>query len=167
MDLKIREIVRMAIEAPYSKYKLKNYVIYIAICLGAAGWFAYDGYFSEKFIEEHTKNYGTEEAAPDGTLGFNQKSPFILAALAAGFAFRWFMVKNFKIVADEQNLVFGKRTIVLDSIEKIDKTYFAKKGYFTIFYKDEKQGQCQLKLSDRTYDNLNELLDHIIKKMTA
>ena len=156
----------MAIEAPYSSFKLKNYMIYIVVCIAAGGWLAYDGYFSEKFIEEHTQNYGTEEAVADSTLAFNQKSPFILAALAAGFAVRRFMVKDFKIVVDDEKLVFGKRTVVLDSIEKIDKTHFAKKGHFTLFYKDAAEGECQLKLSDRTYDNLNELLDHIVAKIS-
>jgi hypothetical protein len=156
----------MAIEAPYSSFKLKNYMIYFVVCIAAGGWLAYDGYFNEKFIEKYTENYGTEEAVPDSTLVFNQKSPFILAALAAGFAVRRFMVKDFKIIVDDEKLVFGKRTVVLDSIEKIDKTHFAKKGHFTLFYKDATEGECQLKLSDRTYDNLNELLEHIVAKIS-
>lgn len=156
----------MAIEAPYSSFKLKNYMIYIVVCIAAGAWFTYDGYFSEKFIKEHTQNYGTEEALADSTLAFNQKAPFVLAALAAGFAVRWFMVKDFKIIVDDEKLVFGKRTIVLDTIEKIDKTHFASKGHFTLFYKDPSEGECNLKLTDRTYDNLNEILDHIVAKIS-
>jgi hypothetical protein len=156
----------MAIEAPYSSFKLKNYLIYIVVCIAAGGWFAYDGYFNEKYIEENTQNYGTEEAVAESTLVFNQRAPFILAALAAGFAVRWFMVKGSKVVADDEKLVFGKRTIVLDSIEKIDKTHFKSKGHFTLFYKDASEGECQLKLSDRYYDKLPAILDHIVAKIS-
>ena len=52
----------MAVEARLSMYKRNNYMIGMAVLAGLALWFAYDGYFSEKFIEEHTLNYGTEEA---------------------------------------------------------------------------------------------------------
>jgi hypothetical protein len=156
----------MSIEAPYSSFKLKNYLIYAAICIAAGAWFTYDGYFNEGYIEMHTDNYGTEEAVADDTLVWNQRLPFVLAAAAVGFVVRWFMAKDFKIIADDEKLVFAKRTILLDSIEKIDKTYFASKGHFTLYYKDACQGECKIKLSDRTYDKLNELLDHIVAKIS-
>ncbi len=35
------------IEAPFSRYKLKNYLIVMWILLGAAAMFAYDGYLSQ------------------------------------------------------------------------------------------------------------------------
>ena len=158
----------MVVEAPYSKFKLKNYLLYIVMLVGFGGWMLYDGYFSEKFIEKHTKvNELTEQKQPDATLAFHQKGPFIMFALAAGFAVRWTMLKNFKIVADDEKIVFGKRTIDINSIEKVDKTHFASKGHFTIYYKDAAEGDCKLQLSDRKYDGLNEMLEHIVKKMTA
>lgn len=158
----------MAVEAPYSSFKLKNYIIYIIMLVGFGGWMIYDGYFKESFIQKHTNvNEITGESSPDATLVFHQKGPFMMFALAAGFAFRWFVLKNFKIVADEEKIVFGKRNILIDSIEKIDKTHFATKGHFTIHYKDANEGDCQLRLSDRKYDGLNEMLDHVVKKITS
>jgi hypothetical protein len=155
----------MALEAPYSKYKLQNYMIYVGILVLFSGWMVYDGYLNQKFIEKHTQTNEIGVEKPDVTLVFHKKAPFILIALAAGFAVRWFMVKDFKITADDEKVIFGKRTILIDTIEKIDKTHFASKGYFIIYYKDAKDGECTLKLSDRVYDKLNELLDHIAAKM--
>ena len=68
----------MAIEAPVSKYKKNNLRIFIILCIVAAVWFGYDGYFSKKFIEKHQDVQGN----PDSTLAFNRKSPpyFIGAA---------------------------------------------------------------------------------------
>lgn len=157
----------MAAEAPYSKYKLQNYLIYIAICVGMSVWFVYDGYFNQKFIEKHTKTDEIRGEYADKTLELHRKGPYYLVALAAGFAFRWALVRKFKIVADDEKLVFGKRTILLDKISKIDKTHFAAKGHFTIYYQDVKEGDCQLKLSNKTYDGLEGVLDHIVKKMTS
>ena len=37
----------MAIEAPMSKYRRTNFIIYIAVSLGVAVVFAYDGYLSK------------------------------------------------------------------------------------------------------------------------
>lgn len=157
----------MAVEAPYSKFKLQNLMIYMAICVGMSVWFVYDGYFNETFIEKHTKVDEVAGEYPDKTLVAHQKGPFILMAMAAGLAVRWAMVRKFKITSDDANVVFGSRTIKLDSIEKIDKTYFASKGHFTIFYKDAKEGECKLKLSNKVYDGLDVLLDHIVAKMTS
>ena len=72
----------MPIEAPISKYKKNNFYIYIAVCLIAAAWLAYDGYLNQKFIDKHTKENGN----PNITLIVNQKAPpfLIVAAIALG-----------------------------------------------------------------------------------
>lgn len=152
----------MAIEAPISRYKKNNLKIYIFVCIVFAVWFGYDGYFNEKFKAKHTDETGK----PDSTLVFNQKSPpFFLGAavLLAGYLFA---ITNRKITADENELLINhKQHIPYDSIEKIDKTYFDSKGFFIITYKNETGRQTDLKLSDRTYDNLGPVLDQLIAKI--
>jgi len=152
----------MAIEAPISKYKKNNLVIYIILCIVAGGWFAYDGYINKSFITKHTNDEGT----PDSTLVFNQKAPPFFAAAAVLFAMYLFVIKNKKLVADENELIFSpKERIPYDSIQKIEKTYFDKKGFFVVTYKDEHGKEINRKLSDRNYDNLAAILDHIVSKI--
>jgi len=153
----------MAIEAPLSRYKRNNILIYMAICLGLAGWFAYDGYLNQSFIGEHTN----EEGNPDGVLVFNQKSPpaFVVAALLLGGYL--YVIRQRKLVADENELIVaGKERIPYSEIEKIDKTYFADKGIFTIVYKQGNGGEAKLRLSDRQYDNLKPILELLVAKIT-
>jgi hypothetical protein len=153
----------MAIEAPLSKYKRNNVLIYIAVCLGLAGWFAYDGYVNQSFISEHT----TEEGNPDGILVFNQKSPpaFVVAALLLGGYL--YVIRQRKLVADDTELIVaGKERIPYSAIEKIDKTYFSDKGFFTIVYKRGDGGEAKLRLSDRQYDNLKPVLELLVAKIT-
>ncbi|GAJ14894.1 unnamed protein product, partial [marine sediment metagenome] len=140
---------------------LNSPLIYIVILIGFAGYCVYDGYFNEKFIEKHTK-----DGKPDSTLVFNQKAPPFLALGALWFGFCAFQSRSKKVVADENAISSGKKTITYDSIEKIDKTYFKSKGYFIITCKNEGEKQQQLKLSDRDYDNLQAILDHVISKIS-
>jgi hypothetical protein len=153
----------MAIEAPISKYRKTNLEIYIILCIVAAAWFAYDGYINKDFIAKHTDDKGT----PDSTLVFNQKSPPFFVAAAVLFCVHLFIVKNKKLVADENELIFSaKEKIPYDSIQKIDKTYFDKKGFFIITHKDEHGKEIDRKLSDRNYDNLAAVLDHLVAKIS-
>ncbi len=88
-----------------------------------------------------------------------------VAAVALGI-WLW-AIRNRKLIADETELIVsGKQRIPYDSMEKIDKTLFKEKGFFIITYKDEKSGEVGLKLSDRTYDNLAALLDHLVAKIS-
>ena len=164
---KVKDDVQMAIEAPLSKYSRNNVCIFIAVLLGLAVWFTYDGYFSEKFIEEHTLNYGTAEASPDGTLVFNQRAwPFLVggAVLCAAYLL---VIKNRKVVAGDTDLVInGKKSINYDSIERIDKTHFDNKGYFVITYKNQQDNEVDVKLCDRSYDNLGAILEELIAKIS-
>ena len=87
-----------------------------------------------------------------------------LAALL--FIVRFGILKNKKIVAGDTGLVTEKQTISYDSIEKIDKTHFDSKGYFIITYKNADDGESQLKISDKNYDNLGAVLDELITKIS-
>jgi hypothetical protein len=153
----------MPIEAPVSKYKKTNLLIYIIICIALAAWFAYDGYINQKFIDKHTD----ENGKPNSTLIFNQKSPPFFAAAAVLFGVYLFVIKNKKLVTDENELVFSaKDKIPYDSIQSINKTYFDKKGFFVITHKDQHGKEIHRKISDRNYDNLAAILDHLVAKIS-
>lgn len=155
----------MAIEAPLSKYKKQNLWIMIAVLLGLAGWFAYDGYISKDFQEEHTEINDAGEKVPDSSLVFNRQSPpFFLAGglLVAGY---YFLIKDRKVIAGEKSLVMPGAEIQYDSIEKINKTFFDKKGFFILTYKDGEK-EVDLKLSDRSYDNMPAILDELVKQIS-
>lgn len=153
----------MAIEAPISKFKKTNLQIYIFLCIAVAAWFAYDGYLNKKFIENNTEDNG----APNTTLIFNQKAPPFLFGAAVLFGTYLFVIKSRKLIADENELVFSdKEKIPYDSIEAINKTYFDKKGFFVITHKDEHGKEIDRKISDRKYDNLAAILDHLVAKIS-
>jgi hypothetical protein len=153
----------MAIEAPSSKYRRNNFIIGIAICVGLAIWFTYDGHYSEAFKARHTKDDGT----PDSTLVFNRKSPPYLIGAAVLLVGCLFIVRRNKVIADESELIINdKEKISYDSIQKIDKTDFDSKGYFIITYKDKGGGEVNRRISDRKYDNLAAILEHLVAKIT-
>ena len=152
----------MALEAPLSKYKKKTYIIWIVVCLVFSVWFVYDGYFNSKFIEKHTV-----EGQPDDTLAFNQKAPYFLVFAAAMLGGYLLIIRNRKVVADENTLIIDdKVNIHYDSIEKIDKTNFDSKGYFILTYKGPDGKETDHKISDRNYDNLRPILDHLVAKIS-
>ncbi len=153
----------MAIEASLSKHKRTNVIIYIVVCLALGAWCAYDGYFNEKWIEEHTDADGNAETY----LVVNRKAPpyFAVAALLWGIYLA--AIRNRRVTADEEALVINnKEAISYDSIEKIDKTHFKSKGFFVITYKDKAGGEVNRKISDRTYDNLAPVLDKVVAKIS-
>ena len=153
----------MAIEAPLSKYKRNNFKIYIVVCLVLAAWFAYDGYLNQGFIDKHTD----EQGVADTDLAINRVAPPFLAGAAVLLGGYFLAIKNRKLVADEDALVLaGNVKILYDAIEGIDKTHFEKKGFFTIIYKGANGTEMRRKLSDRQYDNLQVVLDHLVAKIT-
>jgi hypothetical protein len=152
----------MPIEAPLSKYKKNNFRIGIVVLVGLAIWFAYDGYFNEKFKAKHTDQNGV----PDSTLVFNRKAPPVLVGAAVVLGLYLFAIKDKKVIAGENSLITPNRQIAYDSIEKIDKTHFDSKGYFIITYKDYQGVDADLEISDRTYDNLSAVLDELIAKIS-
>ena len=153
----------MAIEAPISKYKKTNLKIYIIACVVLAIWCVYDAYFNEQF----KKKYIDDDGNPKGWLVVNQKAPPFLIGAAVFLGVYLFVIKNKKLVADEDELIFSaKEKIAYDSIQKIDKTYFDKKGFFIITYTGKGGNQVNRKISDRKYDNLAAILDHLVAKIS-
>jgi len=153
----------MAIEAPVSKFKKNNLKIYIAVCIGLAIWCTYDGYFNEEWIQEHTNADGT----PKAYLVFNQKAPYFFAGAGVLLGIYLSVIRNKKLIADENDLVISaKEKIAYDSIQKINKTHFDSKGYFIITYKSENGREVIRTISDKTYDNLQAILDHLVAKIS-
>jgi len=153
----------MAIEAAISRHKKTNLKIYIAFCLIVAAWCAYDGYFNQSWIEEHTDEQGN----PEPFLVFNKYALFIFGGLAIGFGIYLHALKDKKLIADEKGLIIGENEkISYDSILKIDKTYFNSKGYFIITYQDNSGKEINRKISDRQYDNLSAVLDELVAKIS-
>lgn len=150
----------MAIEAPLSSYKKKNILIVAAVLIGIGGWFAYDGYKNEDFINKHTL-----DGVADSTLNFNRKAPPFMIGAGILLGIYFVAIKGKKIVADESDLICGKVKVAYDAIEKINKTHFDKKGFFVITYSQDGQSK-ELKLSDRTYDNLGAVLDQVVSKIS-
>ncbi len=159
----------MAIEAPYSKYSKTSFKIGIVLFVAMAIIFAYDGYLSKyewslrrSFYEEHVK-----DGKPDFDMVFNQKSPLVFVALAAVTTVWFWARKNKKLLADENELIISdKERISYDSIQQIDKTYYEKKGFFVITYKDKGGKEVRRKLNDKTYDNLTAILEHLVAKIS-
>jgi hypothetical protein len=153
----------MAIEAPISRYKKTNIKICIAVCIGLVIWCIYDAHFNEEFIKKYTDNDGN----PTGWLIINKKAPPFLIGAAVLAGVYLFSLKNKKLIADENELIINnKKRISYDSIQQIDKTYFDKKGFFVIAYKDNGESEVRLKLSDRKYDNLTAILEHLVAKIS-
>ena len=146
----------MAIEAPLSKYRRNSFLIGIAVCVGLSLWCGYDGYLNKTFQETHPEWW-----VP------NRITPFVLLPAAAILAVWWQAIRGRKLVADENELIIaGKAKIAYETIERIDKTHFENRGFFTIVYKQPGGSEAKRKLSDRDYDNLPAILDHLIAKIT-
>jgi hypothetical protein len=153
----------MAVIAPYCQYKKTNFKIYIIILLAFALYFYYDGEYNQKFIAKHT-NLGK----PDSTLAFNRKSPPFFVAGAAIVAVWFIIIKDKKLVADDESLVFSARDkIPYSSIESINKTDYESKGLFVVEYKLPDGQKAQRQISSRAYDNLDPVLELLVSKMTG
>jgi hypothetical protein len=153
----------MALIAPLSKYKKKTFVIWMTVLIGFSAYCVYDGYFNENFKGKHTGRDGK----PNGTLVFNQKAPIYLVGVAVLMGAYLFVIRNRKVVAEENAIVIdGKINITYDSIQKIDKTDFDSKGHFTFTYQGPDGKEIDRKLSDKDYDNLQAILDHLVAKIS-
>ncbi len=153
----------MAIEAPVSKYRKNGLIIYIVVCLAASTWFAYDGYFNKKFKAEHTG----EDGKFDSTLVFNRKAPPFGVGITVLLAAYLFAIRGKKLIADENQLVVSdKEKISYDSIQQIEKTHFDSKGYFVVTYKNKSGNEIKCKISNRSYDNLAAVLEHLVGKIS-
>ena len=73
-----------------------------------------------------------------------------------------------KIIADDQQLILSeKEKISYRSIESINKTDYDSKGYFVVVYKDSTGQMLQKKISNRTFDNLDAVLQLLVSKITG
>jgi hypothetical protein len=141
----------------------------MGVCLLAAIIFAYDGYLSKyKWSMRYSfykKQVLDNDGKPTHTMIFNRKSPPFFLAGAVFFAVILYLIKDQKLIADENELIINnKKRIPYDSIQQIDKTYFEKKGFFVITFNDKKQ--ARIKLSNRNYDNLPAVLEHLVAKIS-
>ena len=152
----------MAIEASISSYKKSRLKMFIVACLVLAAWCVYDGYFNEKWIEEHTDIDGS----PKTYLVFNRRAPYYLVCGAVFLGIYLASIVGKKVVADEEGLTVDGKEIKYTSITKLDKTYFSSKGYFVLTYKTAEGGENVKKISDLKYDNLTPILDHIVSKIS-
>jgi len=153
----------MAVVATGSRHTQNtNYMIAVA-CILFAGWFVYDGWFNQKFKDEHT-----QDGKPDLTLRMNQiYIPIGCAVVAAFFVLGARRVKSQKITAGETGLELADgSTIAYDCIKQIDKRFFDKEGHFTLDYKQGDEVK-KMKLTDRTYDGLGILLDEVVRQTGA
>ena len=159
----------MAIEAPVSKFRKTNFKIYIGVCIAVAIIFAYDGYLSKykwsmrySFYKEQVID---NDGKPTPTMTFNRKAPPFFLAGAAIFGIFLYLIKDQKLIADENELAINsKKRIPYDSIQQIDKTYFEKKGFFIITYNDK--SRSRIKLNKRQYDNLDAVLELLVTKIS-
>ncbi len=152
----------MAVEAPLSKHKRNRLLIYIAVCIGLALYHVWDGYYNKKFIEKHTV-----DGVPNTTLSWNRKAPPYFVGAGAILGAYLFAIRKRRVVADENELIINdKEKISYDSIEKIDKTHFKKKGFFVITYEKANSGQVDRKISDKMYDKLAPVLDELVAKIS-
>lgn len=152
----------MTLEAPLSRYKKQNLLIAIAVLFGLAVWCVYDGHYNDGFIEKHTDEDGNAQ----GWLIVNRIAPPYLVGGGVLLTGYYFLVRNKKVAADETGLKANGKTIDYTAIEKINKTYFESKGFFIVGYKDAQGKSCEMKLSDRTYDNLKAVLEHLVAKIS-
>ena len=143
--------------ATYSRHKKQNLKIWMIVLIGCAIWFSYDGYVNKGFIEKHTK-----EGKADSTLNFNRKSPPVFLLGAAVFGAILYIRKDKKIQTDDKSIILANGTkICFETIERVDKTNFEKKGFFELAYKAGGKEEKQI-FSRYQYDNMEAVLDEVI-----
>jgi len=153
----------MAIEAPYSKYRRQNCLIFIIAFIVLSTWCVYDGYLNDEWIAEHTNEDGT----PQPYLTVNRQAPYVFVPLVILIGTFWYSVRDKKIVAEENELIISeKEKIPYDSIQKIDKTNYDSKGFFVITYKTGQGSEVDKKISYKSYDNLKPVLEHLVAKIS-
>ncbi len=95
------------------------------------------------------------------------KWPPVFFAAAGLIGLRLFFIRQRKIVAQESAIVIDKkRQISYDAIQQIDKTHFDKKGVFVVTYTDAGGKLRKQRFDDRKYDNMKEVLDHLIERIS-
>jgi len=152
----------MAIEAGVSSYRKNRLKMFMVACIVLAAWCVYDGYFNEKWIQEHT----ADDGSPKTYLVFNRKAPYFLVSGAVLLGVYLASILGKKVVADDEKLIVDGKEIKYDSIVSLDKTHFDSKGYFVLTYETGQGGQTSKKISDLKYDNLTQVLEHVVSKIS-
>jgi hypothetical protein len=153
----------MAVVAPLANYKKTNYKIWFLILFVAGAWFFYDGTYNEKFKNKHTN-----QGVADHTLVFHRKAPPYMIGAAFLIAIYAYSMRNKRIIADDDTLILSDvEEIPYKSIESINKTNYDSKGYFVISYKGKDGKLAEKKLSNRTWDNLDEVLELLVSKISG
>ncbi len=154
----------MATTAKGSTYTRNTSFIIALACLAFLAYCLYDGWVSENF----QKKYMNEDGSPSVNLQLNRYyMPIGCGAAALYFLINAVGLGSKKIVADDSGLtVNSSATIPYANLKKIDKSKFKSKGVLMIDYESGGVAK-QLKLSDRTYDNLGLLLDEIVAQTGA
>lgn len=162
----------MAVVAKGSKFSRTNTLIVIVICIGAGAYCMYDGWVSKTYQQKHMLdedgNPDLVNGKPDANLMFNRYyGPIGCGVIALYSLISLVRISRRGIVADDSGLAIdGGATIPYGSIEKIDKRYFDKDGYFFLEYGDGGATR-KVKLTDRKYDSLGQLLDEVVKRTGA
>ena len=152
----------MAIKAPGSRHSRTNWLIVAGLCSVMGLWFAYDGWLNKEYQEKETK-----DGKPTANLLFNQYAPFPLGLYALYGFFLASRVRSKKIILDEKGLcIENNDPIPIDNISYIDNRRFDKDGQFIIGYTNSGKSK-KIKITDRKYDNLAELLAELIKQTGA
>lgn len=159
----------MVLIAPLSRHTRNWWIMMIVAAVGLGFWLLYDGYYNQKFIEEHTLvDEATGEETPNTTLIFNRRLPpffFGAAVLMAGWVS---IIWRKKVEAVENELIInGKLRIPYDNIEQIDRTDFEKKGRFVLTYQNASGKEVNHTLRDTSYDNLESILEHLIAQLNG
>jgi|GEM_PF-329274 len=165
----------MAVEAIGSRYTIKTNYLIAAACLVFGAWYFYDGWFNEKFQEEHTIRVKDEETGeetgeerPEPSLQMNRTwIPIFCWLVMTYFVVSSLRLRTKKIIADDEGLTLSNgQKIPYKNIRQIDKRLFKKKGRYTIEY-DEDGRKKQMTLTEFKWDGLGLLLDEIVKGTKA
>jgi hypothetical protein len=143
----------------------------MAAFLVIAAVLGYDGYLSKytwsKRYDFYKKHVIDNNGIPDSDMTINRYGAIVLLALGLYKGFVFWNTKDKKVVADDKGLNYEKLSIPYGRIDSIDKTYFDSKGYFIVHYRDEQDQVKQVQLSDRQYDHMPAVLDHLVSKLTS
>lgn len=149
----------MAVTALPSKFTLKWNSMCAFLCLGMAVWFYYDGHYNEEFITKETV-----DGKPSIDLQINRVYGPVGCLLTAGYlGYMVFALSKKKVTVDENGITLADgKNIPLDSMTKIDKSKFRKKGKVFIEYEDGEK-VAVLELKDTVYDGIKEVINEILR----
>lgn len=127
------------------------------LCLVFGIWFARDGWFNPTYPEENSAS----------DLWFNRIAPFPLAVVAISALIMATIIPKRRLIADEKGLTLANgSTIAYQNMVAIDKRRFEQDGHITIKYQVGGADKS-VKLSDRKYDNLGQVLDEVVNQTGA